>query len=330
MTLCAKYTTDESLKSTLTHLAEDSDAFQTQITNPRVSIFDLLQDHPLIKMPLPDFLSQLVPLSIRQYSISSSPLEDPATCTITYAIVTSQGLPRSDIAKHAVAEPTKTEGARKDSANSIEEEHERPKRAFYGVSTNYLSRLIPGERVQVSVRKTASPLFRLPDDQASTPIIMCAAGTGYAPFRGFIQQRAMQAAANPSLYLAPAILYLGCRSQTADRIYASELDDWVNKGIVDVRYAFSRESDKTAGSRYVQDRMQRDGEELMKLWTDGARTYMCGARVLADGVKAAVREMVMKNMKVTRTEGMSEEKVVGVKEEFLERIMERSASDIFD
>jgi hypothetical protein len=61
------------------------------------------------------------------------------------------------------------------------------------------------------------------------PILMLCAGTGLAPFRDFFQQRAIQMRAGRKL--ARAVLFVGCRSETKDRLHAEEIDEWVEQGV---------------------------------------------------------------------------------------------------
>jgi NADPH-ferrihemoprotein reductase len=61
--------------------------------------------------------------------------------------------------------------------------------------------------------------FRLPSD-LSKPIILVGPGTGVAPFRGFVQERAAQAKAGK--VVGKTILFFGCRKKDQDFLYRSE------------------------------------------------------------------------------------------------------------
>ena len=198
---------------------------------------------------------------------------------------------------------------------------------FEGVASTYLSGLAAGDTVQVSVRPTAKKTFRLPADggtavAATTPLLMFCAGTGLAPFRGFVQQRAVQMASSGRTF-APALLFVGCRSPTTDRLYASELDEYVRLGAVDVRYAFSRSPHASDGCAHVADRMRRDRDDLVRLWRAGARVYVCGSRAFAESVRDAARAIAAD---VAEEEDVPEE----LKERFRNAMQERIATDIFD
>lgn len=260
------------------------------ITELRLSLLDILDQYPSIEMPFSTFVSMLPPLRPRHYSISSSPLHDPEKCTITYSII--------DEASNA--------GAGR----------------FIGVTSNYLSSLRAGDEVLVSVRAT-NKFFRLPTDPDSCPILLFGAGTGYAPFRGFLQERAVQNAAGR--ILAPALLFLGCRSQTKDRLYADEIDAWIKDGVVDVRYAFSREPENSKGCKYVQDRMLVDKDDVLRMWRAGAKVFVCGGPEVSTGIGGAAKHLLMESG-TNNGQVMTEEEV---EEWFGERRNERYVVDVF-
>jgi cytochrome P450/NADPH-cytochrome P450 reductase len=298
--ICAQYAGSAEDKTYLESAALNADLFKNEIINKRVSIFDILCRHPSVSLPFPIFLSFLPPLRVRQYSISSSPLQNPNTCTITYG----------NIHQPALCDP---------------------RQLFDGVTSTYLSSLAKGDRIQCSLRTTSKKTFRIPEDEEKTPLLMFAAGTGFAPFRGFLQQRAFKISANPETKLAQAVLFLGCRSQSKDRLYAEEVDQWAKEGIVDIRYAFSKEPEKSEGCKYVNERMKLDADLLRQLWKDGARVYVCGSRVFDKGVGKAAREIVMeRKFAVGQLNGDREKMEKDVDEWFAEVASQRIATDVFD
>lgn len=108
--------------------------------------------------------------------------------------------------------------------------------------------------------------------------------------------------------MGPALLYYGCHSPDSDALYEAELREWETQGIVTVRHAFSRASDKSEGCKYVQyvwpnfsntnqckiltgsrDRIQSDTAEFSRLFFDqGAKVYICGSPQLSEGVKKTI------------------------------------------
>jgi len=72
---------------------------------------------------------------------------------------------------------------------------------------------------------------RLPT-RPQTPIIMIGPGTGLAPFRGFIQERAyLKDEGKP---VGESILYFGCRKKAEDFIYQEEIEEYVKKDVLKV------------------------------------------------------------------------------------------------
>ncbi|KAK4123116.1 riboflavin synthase domain-like protein [Parathielavia appendiculata] len=143
-----------------------------------------------------------------------------------------------------------------------------PANRHIGVATAYLASLLRGDRLLLSVRPTHTA-FRLPDEIESTPIICVAAGSGLAPFRDFSQERAVLRAKGREL--APALLFSGCCGPEVDDLYRDEFDEWHGMGVVDVRRA----------------------EEVKGLWECGARVYVCGSRLVKEGVKQVMGKIVL-------------------------------------
>ncbi|CAF1359167.1 unnamed protein product [Didymodactylos carnosus] len=193
-------------------------------------------------------------LRIRQYSISSSPLWNPEVVTLTVDILNTPAL--SGVGQ------------------------------YYGVTSNYLSSLKEGNRISCNVR--ASNLAFHPPEDTKTPIVMIAAGTGIAPFRGFVQERAEQSICGREI--GRTILYYGCRSDR-DFLYSNEFDEWSKLGVVQVKSVFSRQ--ETNDKKYVQDLVWEDRDEIANLYHNGARFYTCGnAKKLAITVKTCFIKII--------------------------------------
>jgi cytochrome P450/NADPH-cytochrome P450 reductase len=237
----------------LAYVGEDaasSERYRDDILGKRKSVFDLLEEHPACELPFHVYLEMLSPLAPRYYSISSSPMDDPARCSVTVAVV---------------------EGA----ANS-------GRGLYKGICSNYLATRRAGEAIHATVRETKAG-FRLPND-TSLPIIMIGPGTGLAPFRGFLQERAARKANGANL--GPAMLFFGCRHPDQDFLYAAELKAFAANGITELYAAFSRaEGPKT----YVQNLIAAEKERVWSLIEQGAIIYVCGdgGRMEPD-VKAAL------------------------------------------
>ena len=227
--------------------------YQTELLNKRVSLLDLLERFPNLDVPLATFLSMLAPLRPRQYSISSSPLWKADHCTLTVAVVDA---------------PAWSGQGR-----------------FLGAASNYLAQAEPGMRLSVAV-KPSNVSFHPPSDP-TIPMVMVCAGSGLAPFHGFIQDRAEQLAGGQTI--GNSVLYFGCDHPEVDFLYKDQLVAWQADGVVDVRPTFSKQPD--GNMMYVQHRIWEDREMLKELYDEGAHFYLCGdGKYMAPGV----REVMLK------------------------------------
>lgn len=241
-------TNDDGTKVTLQKLV---DAFDVEITKKRVSLLDLLDRFCTIDFPLNAFVAALVPMRVRQYSISSSPLVNASHVTLTYAVLDQVAFSGQG--------------------------------RYQGVASTFLSKLRPGDSVQVAV-KPSNQAFHLPTDAESTPVIMVCAGTGFAPFRGFVEERAAQITAGRKL--PPAHLFIGCRHPDQDELYPDEMKAWESAGAVTVHRAYSRAPERSHGHKHVQEVLWSEKTLLQDLWDENAKVYVCGSQQLGESVHA--------------------------------------------
>ncbi|KAF3767140.1 hypothetical protein M406DRAFT_39325 [Cryphonectria parasitica EP155] len=281
---------DEVTKTALERLSGEGYA---DIVSKRVSLLDLLEQFPSVNLPFATFLSLLPPMRVRQYSISSSPLADPTHCTLSYSVLDAPALSGT--------------GQR-----------------YLGVATSYLASLQPGDKLHVAIRPSHAS-FHLPIDSEKTPVVMIAAGTGLAPFRGFIQERAAMLAAGRKL--APAMLFFGCRHPDQDDLYRKELERWQELGAVDVRRSYSRLAEASEGCAHVQDRLWLDRRDVQSLWDAGAKVYVCGSRGVSDSVREVAIRMYVDGAKERHGKELSVEEAT---ERFDAVRYERFATDVFD
>ena len=237
----AEHTQCPRTKAVLKALAGDDEAsaarYKAEVMAPRKSVLDLLEEHPACGLPFNVYLEMLALMVPRYYSISSSAVLDPGVCSITVAVV--EGPARSG------------------------------RGTYQGVCSGFLQR--QGERsvIQGFVKETRTE-FRLPDDP-QCPIVMIGPGTGLAPFRGFLQERAALKATG--IPIGESVLFFGCRHPQQDFIYADELNAFAADGVTRLHVAYSRLQDKKA---YVQDLVKQHWAEVWRLVQGGAVIYVCG------------------------------------------------------
>jgi sulfite reductase (NADPH) flavoprotein alpha-component len=139
-------------------------------------------------------------------------------------------------------------------------------KARKGVTSTYLAdRRKQGDQVKTYVRPNRH--FKLPQDE-SRPIIMIGAGTGVAPYRGFLEERVETGAKGKSW------LVFGERNFTHDFLYQLEWQDWLESGALSrIDVAFSRDQPEKI---YVQHRLWQQRRELLHWLEEGAHVYVCG------------------------------------------------------
>lgn len=195
------------------------------------------------------FVEALEPLQPRLYSISSSIKAQPGRVSLTV-----------DSVRYVIG-----------------------KRRRLGVASTFLGeRVKPGDAVRVYVQRAHA--FALPADPA-TPVIMVGPGTGVAPFRAFLQDRASDKAPGRNW------LFYGHQRQATDFFYADELEALKKDGVLTrLSLAWSRDGSQKI---YVQDRMRETGADLWCWLADGAHFYICGdAKRMAKDVEAALVDVI--------------------------------------
>ncbi|MFG2397066.1 cytochrome P450 [Streptomyces lydicus] len=151
-----------------------------------------------------------------------------------------------------------------------------------GTGSTYLHTLRPGDTVLARIQPCREA-FRI-DPADDTPVILVAAGTGLAPFRGAVADRVAAGRR------APARLYFGCDDPAGDFLHAEEFAAAESAGAVSVRPVFSARPEN--GHRFVQHRIAAEAAEVWELLQAGARVYVCGdGSRMAPGVRAAFRDL---------------------------------------
>ncbi|MFI5549096.1 sulfite reductase flavoprotein subunit alpha [Streptomyces sp. NPDC051738] len=207
-------------------------------------VLDLLRDAGSKAPSLAELLPFLRPLQARQYSISSSPLAHPGSVHLTVASV-----------RYGAGD-----------------------RRYEGVASTYLADRTGASPVGIYLQPNAS--FSVPaDDEA--PVIMIGPGTGIAPFRGFLHERAARGASGRNW------LFFGDQHRETDFVYEDELSELQKSGVLtELDLAFSRDQ---AEKIYVQTRMRERSRELYAWLEEGAHLYVCGnASRMAKDVEAAL------------------------------------------
>ncbi|KAK7927257.1 NADPH-cytochrome P450 reductase [Apiospora marii] len=300
----AAFAPDESSKAEMTKLGQDKDYFHDKVSKYHYNLAGLLRmvggGQKWNNVPFSAFIEGLTKLQPRYYSISSSSAVQPKKISIT-AVVESQVIPGRADPFQGVA--TNYLLALKEKQNG--EPNPKPFCMTYeicGPRNKY-----DGIHVPVHVRHSN---FKLPSDP-SKPIIMIGPGTGVAPFRGFVQERAKQAEDGETV--GKTILFFGCRKRSEDFMYESEWEERKKAlgDAFDMPIAFSRDGPKKV---YVQHLLKERSKEINELLEKKAYVYVCGdaanmarevntvlAQIISEqrGIPEAKAEEIVKNMRAS-------------------------------
>ncbi|MFE9031769.1 cytochrome P450 [Streptomyces iakyrus] len=231
------------------------------LTDDPRTLVEILEDHPALRGSLdwPQLLDLLTPLRPRHYSVSSSPAVDPGHVDLMVSLLEAPA---------------------------------RSGRGLYrGTGSGHLASVQPGDTLYARVQPCREA-FRIDVTGDAAPVVMVAAGTGLAPFRGVIADRTAALAAGAEL--APALFYFGCDAPDADFLHAAELRAAETAGAVSLRPAFSETPEGEV--RFVQHRIAAEAEEVWTLLDAGARVYVCGdGSRMAPGVREAFRTLFRKH-----------------------------------
>jgi sulfite reductase (NADPH) flavoprotein alpha-component len=222
---------------------------------------DLLAEFPSAKPQPQEFVDQLRKLMPRLYSIASSGRVHPTDVHLTVAIVRYR-----------------TNG-----------------RERVGVCSTFLA-----DRARIG--DAAVPVFVSnshfgPPEDPAVDCIMVGPGTGIAPFRAFVQDRAAVGATGRNW------IFYGDQRRGTDFVYEDEWRDWQAKGVLTrIDTAFSRDQLLKV---YVQDRLRENGAELWQWLDAGANFYVCGdAKRMAKDVDVALHDVIAARGGLTREQAM--------------------------
>ncbi len=226
-------------------LAGDGAALQAYVRERQ--LVDVLRESGA-RCSAQEFVEFARPLAHRAYSIASSRLAAPDEVHLTVAIV-----------------------------NGRHDGRARP-----GCASGFLAARAIGDEVRLELER--NPAFRLPRND-DAPIVMIGPGTGVAPFRAFVEERAARGARGRNW------LFFGERTQREDFLYQIEWQRHLRQGsLARLDVAFSRDG---AVKHYVQDRLRQRALDVYAWLEEGAHVYVCGdAQRMAKDVHRALVEVI--------------------------------------
>ncbi|KAK4511455.1 ARF-binding protein [Mucor velutinosus] len=278
-------------KTLLAELAGDLIRYKTTVVDARLTLVEVLdlvckEGETFSSVPFALLIDIFARLQPRFYSISSSNTENASSASVTCVTLQYQPIKSS-------------------------------KRTVYGINTNYLwsvyehsehiESILPiryaaptENKLPIYIREANN--FKMPRN-ISIPIIMVGPGTGVAPFRGFVRERAFLKQSN-NAQVGTTILFFGCRNHQ-DYLYK---DEWPSLfktlgNSSKIITAFSRE---TASKMYVQHQIKIHGQEVWDLLSShGAHLYVCGdANKMARDVYRCIIDVVIEHGSMTEADAI--------------------------
>lgn len=225
-------------------------------------LLDLLQDFGPWNGSAQEFVSILRKMTARLYSIASSINAHPGEVHLTIGAVRYQahGRERKGVCSVLVAERTEE-----------------------------------GDTIPVFVQPNKH--FHLPES-VDKDIIMVGPGTGIAPFRSFIEERAVTKATGRTW------LFFGDQHAASDFLYEEELTQYLQDGVITkLDTAWSRDTDKKV---YVQNKILENSKELFNWLDNGGYFYICGDKDrMAKDVHNTLIEVIAKEGSMSQEDAES-------------------------
>jgi len=232
--------------------SDDKEGFKLRQVET-VTFADVLREFQSARPTLEQLMDMVPPIKPRHYSISSSMKACPNSVHLLVVLV----------------------------------DWKTPKgRSRYGQCTRYMSTLDPSKGdVYMSVDIKPSMMHLPPDPRQ--PIIMAGLGTGMAPFRAFVQERAWQKA--QGMEIGPVMLYFGSRHRDEEYLYGDELDAYKEQGIIShLGLAFSRDQKQKV---YIQDKILEDQKHISEFLVNHVgHFYLCGPTWPVPDVRKAISD----------------------------------------
>ncbi len=291
----AEFAPSAEVKQLATKLSKDKELFHKEIVEKKFNTSDALlflsNGQPWYDVPSSFIVDSIANLQPRFYSISSSSLSEKQTVHIT-AVVEAEPAP-------AANKPYVTGVATNLLHNLEVKQNNEDDNLFVTYDLNGPRNHFLPSKLPVFVRRSN---FKLPTN-SNLPIILIGPGTGVAPLRGFVRERAEQARKGVSV--GKTILFFGCRKSNEDFLYKEEWPEYGNilgKDKFEFVAAFSRE---TSQKVYVQQKLLEKSDEIIDLLNKKAFIYVCGdAANMARSVQNTLASIIAKGKSVSEDKAL--------------------------
>ncbi|KAL9619749.1 MAG: hypothetical protein Q9160_005680 [Pyrenula sp. 1 TL-2023] len=273
----ADFASDDGEKKELSALGgpEGVVEFQRRAEVDTVTYADILLEFPSAHPSFHDIVQIVAPMKRREYSIASCQKVTPNSVALMVVVV-------------GWVDPQS--------------------RDRFGQATRFLWRLKVGTPVTVSIKPS---VMKLPP-KSTQPLIMAGLGTGLAPFRAFVQHRALEKSQGKEI--GSVLLYMGSRHQREEYCYGEEWEAYQDAGVITLLgRAFSRDQPQKI---YIQDRMRQTMSDIIEAYIkeEGA-FYLCGPTWPVPDVTNVLQEAIAANGKAEGRKVDSRKEIEKLKDE---------------
>lgn len=289
-----QFAPNESARRFLRTLSSDKCTFTDYLSRTHLTLGRLLQiavdSDPAAtwsSLPLSLVIESLPSMQPRYYSISSSSATTPRYPSISALVSKTSPTNAPELFIHGVTSNylVALQNPQQASPSGAAHLDSFPIYDIHGTHGRSESEV----RLYAQIRRSK---FKLPT-RTTTPLVMIGAGTGVAPFRAFVAERARFASIGRPV--GEMLLFFGCRRPDEDFIYSEEFEGaragLEGKSTFSIVTAFSR-----VDGVYVQDMVREQAKSVVRLLEDGANLYICGRARMAREVGKVVCEAMGSSM----------------------------------
>ncbi|KAI1007136.1 Sulfite reductase [NADPH] flavoprotein component [Podosphaera aphanis] len=255
--------------------SDEASEFRRRADLENVTYADILLEFKCTHPSFRDIIQMIPQIECRKYLIASSLMTDPKIISILV---------------------------------SVDSWTDSRGRNRYGQATRYLSEISIGTKVVVSVEPSR---VKLPAAD-TTPIIMSGYGTGVAPFRAFVQDRALKKLQGKAI--GPVLIYVGSRSSSQDYLFGEEWEAYAEAGVITLLgRPFSHNHPQ---KRSIQDSMRETiGEIIHAYLREEGVFYYCGSPVPLMDIIGVIKEAITRESTAIGAEIDPSEEFERLKEE---------------
>ncbi|AMD20667.1 HDL077Cp [Eremothecium sinecaudum] len=271
-----EFAKDETDKRRLQDLISPAGASQLKAYQDEeyYTYFDVLELFPSVRPPLSDLIQLISPLKRREYSIASS--QKVHTNELHLLVVVVDWIDKRG-------------------------------RKRYGQASKFLADLAVGGELVVSVKPSVMKLPPLTEQ----PIIMAGLGTGLAPFKAIVEEKAWQK--QQGFQIGKIYLFLGSRHKREEYLYGEHWEAYKKAGIIThIGAAFSRDQPEKI---YIQDRIREVLDDLrIAMAENEGYFYLCGPTWPVPDITQVLKDIIEADAKIKNIEINLEAAIEDLKE----------------